>query len=929
MKLREKFTQDNYQDWICPDIRAYWKLRKIRDVDQFLLQELDGKRQFPLSPAEGFALQYFTGRYKVEQLQERCNQEFGDLVPSNFVLELLEKLVELGILAPHTGDCAPTLIAPGPCLKPGVQWFEHPDGHWILRNAEDFTFLQVNDFGKAVSEELGWLPQTAILQKYDITLDELKQLLKLLTLTGMLVGTKPQKLLRGKFTPLQLLFFVVPLFNPDAWLTQHVNCLRWIWTRTFAFILLVFLACSAVVGLSQQAEIVSMGQDLWQYYRASLVLPFGILAMLVVSIHELSHAFTLKYYGGIVPEMGLLFMLLIPAAYTDTTDGYCLMKRSQRVLVVGAGVLCQLTIGAIALWLWNLSASGTWLHTGSYLLMVAALFTVAINLNPLAKFDGYYLAVALSGINNLRDRSFKFYTNLFCGQPIREKQQIQWVLALYAPLSLTYTLFIFSFLLFQVLDWSLMNLSIWPLILLILWAIYFYFPTSATTASTTMTSSTTNSRSRPQSSQSVPPASVPAVQNARSVPNATATPARSPHRWLKFGLMTIVVVGAGFIPTPFDVGGPVELETRDTARDWVRPLISGVITEIRVKSGDKVERNDILAKLRSPELEKEIAEVRQELAEGRQLLESLQTQQILAQADLAKSQAIGQASQDKADRFSDRVTKLTQGKLTPEIQELIAQQQELKASLQEAEMKGKRYQMLYDEGAVSRQELDTVLTQRQVAQQKLDAKTAALEAAKQQLQDTTIDLQAEADSRAAAIRADQIVVIAKGKVSAVRATIDTLEKRLQELEALKASLTLRAPIAGTITTRDLDLKLGAKLEVGADFVEIASLQELTATVTLSEEDAKFASIGQTVTFRPRQDKLKRYEATVAEILPQMESDDLKQKRVAKVRIVIDNADGNLKPKASGYAKIWSEWIPLYQRLGRVIIRLMPIERLLP
>jgi multidrug resistance efflux pump len=62
--------------------------------------------------------------------------------------------------------------------------------------------------------------------------------------------------------------------------------------------------------------------------------------------------------------------------------------------------------------------------------------------------------------------------------------------------------------------------------------------------------------------------------------------------------------------------------------------------------------------------------------------------------------------------------------------------------------------MLYDEGAVSRQELDTVLTQRQVAQQKLDAKTAALEAAKQQLQDTTIDLQAEADSRAAAIRAD-------------------------------------------------------------------------------------------------------------------------------------------------------------------------------
>jgi putative peptide zinc metalloprotease protein len=54
--------------------------------------------------------------------------------------------------------------------------------------------------------------------------------------------------------------------------------------------------------------------------------------MAVVTLHELGHAFTLKYYGGIVPEIGLLIMMLMPAAYTNTTDSYCLVKRRQRIL---------------------------------------------------------------------------------------------------------------------------------------------------------------------------------------------------------------------------------------------------------------------------------------------------------------------------------------------------------------------------------------------------------------------------------------------------------------------------------------------------------------------------------------------------------------------------------------------------------------------
>ncbi|MDY7015782.1 MAG: hypothetical protein SVX43_19740 [Cyanobacteriota bacterium] len=39
----------------------------------------------------------------------------------------------------------------------------------------------------------------------------------------MLPGTQPVKRKRGKFNPLQLLFFKLPLFNPDPWLNQHIH----------------------------------------------------------------------------------------------------------------------------------------------------------------------------------------------------------------------------------------------------------------------------------------------------------------------------------------------------------------------------------------------------------------------------------------------------------------------------------------------------------------------------------------------------------------------------------------------------------------------------------------------------------------------------------------------------------------------------------
>ena len=202
-------------------------------------------------------------------------------------------------------------------------------------------------------------------------------------------------------------------------------------------------------------DIVSAHQQVWGdlSLAPTNLLKLGFATVLVVFLHELGHAFTLKHFGGIVPEIGLLFMCFLPGMYTNTSDQYSLIKRQQRVLVVAAGVIVQIVIWALAIWLLLVSPPHSIWQQNSYLFMSAALVTVVLNLNPLNAFDGYYLLVAMTGINNLRRRSLEFYFDLFRRQASPEKISDQTILAIYAPLSIIYTVMVLGYMLWLVGNW--------------------------------------------------------------------------------------------------------------------------------------------------------------------------------------------------------------------------------------------------------------------------------------------------------------------------------------------------------------------------------------------------------------------------------------------------------------------------------------------
>lgn len=452
MQLGKKADEKKWRDGICPDITANWQLGQLRKANKVILQSKTDKRRYEFEAIEGHALRHFTGQFTMGQVQDSCSFLSTQTLADDFIVNFYQKLTDLGILetAVKEEKIEPKPEIPIfsiPLLKSTVQWIRHPNGYWLLRNPEDIAFLQVNDIDKPIISQFGKLPLPEIGEKYDIGIEKLEYLLQMLAATGMLEGTKAAKPPR-KFSLLQLLFFKFPLFNPDNWLTQHINKVRFIFHPIFSALLLAFLSASIAISISRQAEIIQASRELWSQGFTNLILPFALLMMLVVSIHELGHAFTLKHYGGIVPEIGLMFICLLPGAYTNTTDAYSLVKRRQRALVMVAGVLCQLAVWAIALWIWMLSYSISWLHQTSYLLMVAAQLTLALNLNPLNRFDGYYLAVAITGINNLRQKSFKFYAQMLRGEQSLERPSDQLILAAYAPCCLIYIIWVFGYLLF-------------------------------------------------------------------------------------------------------------------------------------------------------------------------------------------------------------------------------------------------------------------------------------------------------------------------------------------------------------------------------------------------------------------------------------------------------------------------------------------------
>lgn len=201
------------------------------------------------------------------------------------------------------------------------------------------------------------------------------------------------------------LFFRIPLLRPDRFLSAALPLVEPLFSATWRW----FVGALGLIGLllaSRQWDAFVGGLADMATWEGAAALAVTIAVIKV--LHEFGHAFAAKRYGCPVPAMGVAFLVMWPVLFTDTTHAYRLTSRRQRLEVAGAGIMVELFITALATFAWALLAPGSLRDAAQTAAVVSWVGTLAVNLNPLMRFDGYYLLADALNIPNLQDRAFAF-----------------------------------------------------------------------------------------------------------------------------------------------------------------------------------------------------------------------------------------------------------------------------------------------------------------------------------------------------------------------------------------------------------------------------------------------------------------------------------------------------------------------------------------
>jgi putative peptide zinc metalloprotease protein len=211
---------------------------------------------------------------------------------------------------------------------------------------------------------------------------------------------------KSKYGDLSEILF--PAFNPDQFLTWLDKYTSFIYTWWFTLITLAGFAFAAGITITHWSEI---GRDTLEFYNFSHkswvdVVQYYVLVLVTVVVHEGAHGHACKHYGGRVPSMGFALVYLLPAFYTDTTEGDVKGSRSQRFVIAMAGVWSELMLYSILAPIWWTTPPGSVVHNAAYVTMLmSGIATVLLNWNPLMKLDGYYMLSEILGFIDLKENS--------------------------------------------------------------------------------------------------------------------------------------------------------------------------------------------------------------------------------------------------------------------------------------------------------------------------------------------------------------------------------------------------------------------------------------------------------------------------------------------------------------------------------------------
>ncbi|AYH04669.1 HlyD family efflux transporter periplasmic adaptor subunit [Pectobacterium parmentieri] len=199
------------------------------------------------------------------------------------------------------------------------------------------------------------------------------------------------------------LFFRIPLWHPDRFLAATLPWIEPFFSRTFLKLTLLVAALGLFLAGRQWETFKHTFLHFFTLEGAALA---GLTLCVTKILHEFGHAYTCKRFGARVATMGVAFLVMMPVLYTDTSGSWKLTRRRQRMAIGAAGMMTELALAAWATLAWSFLPDGM-LRSAAFMLATTTwIMTLAINLSPLMRFDGYFLLSDGLQVPNLQNRGF-------------------------------------------------------------------------------------------------------------------------------------------------------------------------------------------------------------------------------------------------------------------------------------------------------------------------------------------------------------------------------------------------------------------------------------------------------------------------------------------------------------------------------------------
>ena len=244
------------------------------------------------------------------------------------------------------------------------------------------------------------------------------------------------------------LFFKIPLFTPDEWLGRTLHKVKFLGSKKIRNIIYI-LGFIGLFFVIQQFE--NFTKTFLYFFSFKGLMLYFVTLVFVKCLHELGHAYIAKYHGCRVSAIGIAFLVFFPFLYTDTTDAWRLRNHKDRLLINFAGILTELHLALIATFVWGILPEGGLKSAAFFIATTSWISSIAINVSPFMRFDGYYVFSDWLKAENLQPRSFalakwKIRETLF-GFNHKPPEEIspsrRWTFIIYAWSTWVYRFFLF------------------------------------------------------------------------------------------------------------------------------------------------------------------------------------------------------------------------------------------------------------------------------------------------------------------------------------------------------------------------------------------------------------------------------------------------------------------------------------------------------